>query len=531
MAKKEDVGSIEAPQYPGLEKYVVNPIQKLSKNPVGQFIAPTALAEYLQKLNYGDPISAGDRGLAALDTMLLDKPAAVGLGALAKGIAAATAILPYKLKASKLAEQLWDTPVIEEAFPWKIGQGQYGPHPIRIRYSPDNTRLYVPLSETKKLEAAQKRAEREFHLAYGDNLSQKLGEEKFRRITGIEDDFMDRWSNLYTTPPQQFKTGEPVTVLGYHGSKRADIERFKKKMLGTNTNANSAQLGTFITGTPHNAANYARTDWMADADDVSGYLSDNSDYLSRLRGIGPKVESKLSNQWDREYPVSNLSRAASRNPDDTRFAREYMQEVDNVYDDSYRDAFLRADVARENLEYAPKFDSAYYEDAAYNMYERTHRPRAVDIGRRDKFVKDYVKAKEREFAAITRQNSKKYKQKDREAQDFLQRADVRLPEYGSSIYPVYTNFQNPLVRNWEGGNYRESSYSKFIQNAIDEGHDGAIMVNTRDPDLDNVFVQLKPHRIRSQFAKFDKSKRKSDDISNAKGGMIERTTRDRVRMI
>lgn len=92
MAEKQreytpDVGSIEAPQYPGLEEYFVNPIQKLSKNPVGQFIAPTALAEYLQKLNYGDPISAGDRGLAALDSALLDKPAAVGLGALAKGIA------------------------------------------------------------------------------------------------------------------------------------------------------------------------------------------------------------------------------------------------------------------------------------------------------------------------------------------------------------------------------------------------------------------------------------------------------------
>jgi len=92
MAEKQreytpDVGSIEAPQYPGLEEYVVNPILKLSKNAVGQFIAPTALAEYLRKLNYGDPISAGDRGLAALDSALLDKPAAVGLGALAKGIA------------------------------------------------------------------------------------------------------------------------------------------------------------------------------------------------------------------------------------------------------------------------------------------------------------------------------------------------------------------------------------------------------------------------------------------------------------
>lgn len=570
MAEKKreytpDVGSIEAPQYPGLEDYFVDPVQKLSKNPVGQFIAPTALAEYLHKLNYGDPISAGDRGLAALDSTLLDKPAAIGLGALAKGAGAlkgvAAAALPYRFKASKLAEELWGTPVVEEAAAWGTG-GASGivPYPYAHYYDSEGNRLYVPISEVEKRHAATDTAL--FRTEYDK----------------IEDDFLNRWSKLYREKPLPFRTGEPLTIRGFHGSKRADIERFKKKMLGKNTNAKSAELGTFIAGSPYNANNYAKTHWHGNDHDLESYIADDR-YGRRLdQALYPDhipsferspAYKKLYNQWLLEKDNSGLpilSRAASKNPDDPRFYREYMDQEFKPSSDyrfneegqyAFDDYIKRKSYKLDHTAYMPNpvkisqdaidRNSLYFyninndsmpselsENAASDLYyafkndyklnaqrsgasEHEINRAAEDYAKRQM---EYIKRKQQEFKNANSKSAKEF-------EDFLRRADVRLPEYGSSIYPVYTHFENPLVRDWDRGNYREHSFSKFIEQAIDEGHDGAILANASDPDLDNIFVQFKPHRIRSQFAKFDKSKRKSDDITKAKGGMIERTTRDR----
>jgi hypothetical protein len=122
-----DVGSIEAPQYPGLEEYFVNPVQKLSKNPVGQFIAPTALAEYLQKLNYGDRTSLKDKGLAGLDL------ATAGIaGAAAKPIKAVT-----KRAAKKLAYE--EAPAIRNRlYHEKIGRPEYTPGDTLPKYAQRN---------------------------------------------------------------------------------------------------------------------------------------------------------------------------------------------------------------------------------------------------------------------------------------------------------------------------------------------------------------------------------------------------------
>lgn len=132
MAEKKrkytpDVGSIEAPRYPALEEYFVDPVRKLSKNPVGQFIAPTGLAEYLHKLNYADPTSLKDKGLAALDL------ATVGIaGAAAK---------PVKAVAKRTAKKLtYKEPpaVINRLYHEKIGRPEYKPGDTLPRYAQRN---------------------------------------------------------------------------------------------------------------------------------------------------------------------------------------------------------------------------------------------------------------------------------------------------------------------------------------------------------------------------------------------------------
>lgn len=132
MAEKKqgyvfDVGSIEAPQYPGLEKYFVNPVQKLSKNPVGRFIAPTALAEYLHKLNYGDRTSLKDKGLAGLD--------------LATAGIAGAAIKPAKAATKRVAKKLaYEEPpaIRNRLYHKKIGRPEYNPGDTLPRYAVRN---------------------------------------------------------------------------------------------------------------------------------------------------------------------------------------------------------------------------------------------------------------------------------------------------------------------------------------------------------------------------------------------------------
>lgn len=80
-------------------------------------------------------------------------------------------------------------------------------------------------------------------------------------------------------------------------------------------------------------------------------------------------------------------------------------------------------------------------------------------------------------------------------------------------YPVMINMKNPMVRDWEGGGYHEYSYSKFLRDAQEAGHDSAILRNTYDggPE-DNIFVTFDPTRIRSVNAKFDPENINKADI-------------------
>jgi hypothetical protein len=70
-SKSQDVGTIKAPR-PGSEKmlkYVVDPVRKLAKNPLGSLIAPTGIADALEKTAYGDELSTEDYVKAILDTL------------------------------------------------------------------------------------------------------------------------------------------------------------------------------------------------------------------------------------------------------------------------------------------------------------------------------------------------------------------------------------------------------------------------------------------------------------------------------
>ena len=53
-------------------------------------------------------------------------------------------------------------------------------------------------------------------------------------------------------------------------------------------------------------------------------------------------------------------------------------------------------------------------------------------------------------------------------------------EKDRTLHDLYVRLENPLIYDYEGGSFKDKSYSELVQQAIDEGHDGVIMENTRD---------------------------------------------------
>ena len=76
---------------------------------------------------------------------------------------------------------------------------------------------------------------------------------------------------------------------------------------------------------------------------------------------------------------------------------------------------------------------------------------------------------------------------------------------GANIVPVYLSMQNPLIHDFQGADYRETSYYELIKQAKENGNDGVILKNTYDPaDKNNrklldVYAVFDPTLIKSTF--------------------------------
>lgn len=99
-------------------------------------------------------------------------------------------------------------------------------------------------------------------------------------------------------------------------------------------------------------------------------------------------------------------------------------------------------------------------------------------------------------------NYKKLTKRDSEIEAWLD-AGYHTRE-GENIMPVKLKLDNPLIHDFKGSNYREQSYDNLLEQAKENGHDGAIFKNTYDGGpLTDVYVVFEPEQIRSRFAMFD----------------------------
>jgi hypothetical protein len=83
------------------------------------------------------------------------------------------------------------------------------------------------------------------------------------------------------------------------------------------------------------------------------------------------------------------------------------------------------------------------------------------------------------------------------------RLDKKVGELktGSNIMPVYLSIQNPLEYDFNGGSFVEQSFTELIEDAIADGHDGAIFWDVMDAvntdEVSDVYIVFDPTQIKS----------------------------------
>ena len=101
------------------------------------------------------------------------------------------------------------------------------------------------------------------------------------------------------------------------------------------------------------------------------------------------------------------------------------------------------------------------------------------------------------------------------------------PAKGSepNIMPMYLAIKNPLVYDFQRGE-RDISYAELLEQARNEGKDGAIFKNTTDgAGVTDIYVAFDPSQIRSVNAAFDPDYKESGNLlAQKKASQIEVTT-------
>jgi hypothetical protein len=88
--------------------------------------------------------------------------------------------------------------------------------------------------------------------------------------------------------------------------------------------------------------------------------------------------------------------------------------------------------------------------------------------------------------------------------------------------PIMVRAENPTIFDWSGGQYDGLAMERMIKEAIEKGHDTAIMKNMKDMGgLQDQLVVLEPNRLRVPWANFDPTLKDSRNLlSGVAGGAV-----------
>jgi len=298
------------------------------------------------------------------------------------------------------------------------------------------------------------------------------------------------------TRGDKFETGKPVVAKVYHGSPAADFQRFDREKLGANTGARSAKKGFFFAGNPETAGMYTGFGWGADAPETGITVNHEGwkfveDNLLRGEVIGD-IEWKHGADIRQDKPKESVPGLYKAIKETDRLGRLAESQTDKAE----RSRMLRdAEDIRENflekiLQTLPNKNQAdAWKDAYKVWYDAAYQNPDTSPEKLSKWVNEHPKeTKEIVERAAKRAGYESFEYSTRPAHDFG----------GGGTMPVYVRMKNPLVFDYAGGDYTDKPFSKSIQEGIDGGHDGVILMRTYDGGpIDNVFITFDEKNIKS----------------------------------
>jgi len=239
-------------------------------------------------------------------------------------------------------------------------------------------------------------------------------------------------------------------IDAFHGTK-GDIREFDPGLLGATTGAPSARLGFFFSADEKTAAKYARD--------------------ARPTALRPEYRTQWNSLLEK-YNAANVKANAIRK----RKEKEITEPIDE-----------RLGEIEKELNQLQSGPSEQFDNDIYEKLSQEH----FDLG------------EQRRHGIVNIKRDPEYDIAARERAVFSRGMDD-FDKQGANILPTKLRLSNPLVYDFKGSSYRESSYHDLIQKAKAEGHDGAIFRNTTDgAGVTDIYVVLDPSQIRSSYAMFD----------------------------
>ena len=258
--------------------------------------------------------------------------------------------------------------------------------------------------------------------------------------------------------PENFNPdGSALTV--WHGSDNVFAE-FSKDFLGSNTESKSAEMGFFFSKNRKTAASY-----LTDEIDLDTYYQDE---LYKKIYDAPEATNWTSVKSDDE--VQAIKNRVS----------DVIEKINKTFPEL-------KDRAENNW---LTYQLGITEDGVNKLSgENTQ---ALHLRNRLDSIEKLLADSDTIRKGIEETIEAK-KERDNSA-----RGDLRDPNL--NVRQFYLSFDNPLVHDFEGKDWRNVSYAEVIQKAIDNGNDAVILKNTYDGGpMDTIYVVFEPNQIKSVY--------------------------------
>ena len=342
--------------------------------------------------------------------------------------------------------------------------------------------------------AAQQQAKAEFEAlvdAHMDKLDEikRAGGEHASGISANVDKQFDTIQSLVQSlpglPPEELArldraVQQGFTVPGFHATK-GDITAFDPGLLGTTTQANSARLGFFFAADKQTPQSYFKYATGVQRDRVRPEaLEDLKQRFVPVREQQEVVDD-LANRLRSGFEGAK-----------TRLSRSESGLMSDLISEPVRHSLLDLASLAENAAkgHYPR-ESALKNQAMAQLKKEKTRQLA------EAFYQEQIDLQEKLLKERVRQD-------DLEARYYQHKEQVDADEAFGSVMPVFLKMDNPKVIEFNGGTYRDISYSKSLKEARNQGHDSAIFRNTMDGGpVTDVYIVFDPGQIRSTQAAFD----------------------------